>query len=98
MSISVIVPYFNAQNYLAAFVHDLIAQSFTDFEVIFVDDGSTDNSLMVLKQELAPLQLAVKLLQQTHKGVSAARNLGLRHAEKNTSFSVIVTIIYELTI
>lgn len=83
MSVSVIVPYFNAQNYLTTFVDDLATQVFNDFETIFIDDGSTDNSTVILKKALARYPLQVKLLKQTNKGVSAARNLGLKYAEND---------------
>ena len=79
--ISVIVPVYNAGKYLARCVESILAQTFTDFELILVDDGSTDNS-PVLCDHFAGRDSRVKVIHQKNAGVSAARNAGI-----NTSCS-----------
>ena len=75
--ISLIVPFYNAEKYIVACVESIQNQSYENFEVIFVDDGSTDRSVELLVQYNDP---RFRLLRQSNAGVSAARNHGLRHA------------------
>ena len=79
MKISVILPCYNAGAYLSACLDSLLAQSMRDFEVVFVDDGSRDDSL-VLARRYAERDARIHVLSQENQGVSAARNLGLAHA------------------
>lgn len=78
MRISVIVPCYNAQDYLTDCLDSLAAQTWTDFEVIAIDDGSTDNTAAVLEAyaEQRP-ELSLRVISQPNAGVSAARNAGL---------------------
>ncbi|MEO9600887.1 glycosyltransferase [Parasphingorhabdus sp.] len=76
---SVILPVYNAENHLPATVRSVLAQSFRDFELIMIDDGSTDDSLSIMMAFAAEDQ-RIKLVSQENKGVSAARNLGLELA------------------
>lgn len=77
VDISVIVPVFNAQDYLQRTVESVIKQKFKNIEIILVNDGSTDNSLHIL-EELSYNYSNIKIYNQNNKGVSAARNLGLK--------------------
>ena len=79
MKISVILPCYNAGAYLSACMDSLLAQSMRDFEVIFVDDGSRDDSL-ALARRYAERDVRIRVFSQENQGVSAARNLGLAHA------------------
>lgn len=79
MKISVILPCYNAGAYLSACLDSLLAQSMRDFEVIFVDDGSRDDSL-ALARRYAERDARIHVFSQENQGVSAARNLGLAHA------------------
>jgi glycosyltransferase involved in cell wall biosynthesis len=79
VQISVILPVYNAEAYLPLLLPSLLNQSKRALEVIAVDDGSTDSSLVVLHkmtQEDAPLIV----LSQSNRGCSAARNSGLELA------------------
>lgn len=76
--ISFIVPVYNAEQYLKACIESLLHQTEQDIELVLVDDGSTDNSLNVIASFQDP---RIKLFQQAHAGQSAARNLGLQHAQ-----------------
>jgi GT2 family glycosyltransferase len=71
--VSVVIPSFNRWPLLAEAVNSVLAQSYRDFEVIVVDDGSTDATA----SQLAKLGSGLKLLVTERRGVSAARNLGV---------------------
>lgn len=77
--ISVIIPVYNVENYLRQCLDSILNQTYTDFEVICVNDGSTDNSLNILK-EYAKKDSRIKVISQKNKGPSKARNVGLKHA------------------
>lgn len=77
--ISVIVPVYNVQDYLNTCLDSLVEQDFINFEVVCVDDGSTDNSASTLK-EYAPSIKNLKIIAQENRGLSAARNTGIRNA------------------
>src|SRR5262249_51175789 len=74
---SVIIPTYNRRKLLQETLDSVWAQSFTDFEVIVVDDGSTDGTEDVLK----PQQDRLKLIVNEHLGPGAARNAGARVAK-----------------
>lgn len=79
MFISVIVPVFNVKEYLIKCVESIENQDFDDFELILIDDGSTDGSAE-LCDKLASHYANIVVFHQSNKGVSAARNLGLLKA------------------
>ncbi len=72
--ISIIIPFFNSELTLARAVNSVISQSFSDWELILVNDGSTDNSEGIAKEFLKDKR--VSYIYQNNKGVSAARNAG----------------------
>jgi len=74
--ISVVVPVYNGQRDLNEALDSVFAQTFTDFEVICVDDGSTDSSLAVLAQ----YQDKITIVHQANAGQGSARNNGVRRA------------------
>ena len=78
--ISVIIPVYNVEKYLGECLDSILAQTFQDFEIICVDDGSTDKSLEIL-QEYKRKDDRFVILQQRHAGAGAARNHGLKLAE-----------------
>lgn len=78
-AVSVIVPIYNSASTLRRCLESLVAQSFKDFELILVDDGSTDGSLRICR-EYADADPRIKVFSQANGGVSAARNLGLSNA------------------
>ncbi len=77
--ISVIIPVYNAQKYVKRCIESVCQQSYPEYEIIIVDDGSTDNSAQICK-ELAAKHSNIKYIAQSNKGVSAARNLGMQNA------------------
>lgn len=74
--ISIIAPVYNVSQYLSQFISSILSQSFSNFELILIDDGSTDNSLKICKT-YAEEDSRIILFHQTNAGVSAARNKGL---------------------
>jgi glycosyltransferase involved in cell wall biosynthesis len=79
--ISVIIPCYNHGRYLTEAVASVVAQTFGDWELIIVDDGSTDDSAAVAEQLIARYpQYRIRLLRQANQGLSASRNNGIRLA------------------
>lgn len=78
-TISVIVPVYNVEKYLHCCVDSILAQTFTDIEVLLVDDGSTDGSGIIC-DEYAQKDSRVRVFHKMNGGVSSARNLGLDEA------------------
>lgn len=81
-TVSIIIPVYNSEKYLARCLNSVLSQTYTDFEVIIVDDGSTDSSNQICI-EYAQKDKRIKVFEQENKGASAARNFGLRLAEGN---------------
>ena len=77
--VSFIVPIYKAERYIHKCIDSLLAQTYTDIEVILVDDGSPDNC-GVICDDYAARDKRVKVIHQQNGGVSAARNTGLWHA------------------
>lgn len=79
-SISIIVPVYNTKQYLNACLDSILRQSFTDFELLLIDDGSTDGSGSICDL-FARKDKRVRSFHTENKGVSSARNLGLDYAQ-----------------
>ena len=77
--VSVIVPVYNSSKYIKECMDSLINQSLQDLEIICVDDGSTDNSLSILK-EYEQKDRRIKVISKENGGAGSARNLGVSHA------------------
>lgn len=78
--LSVIVPVYNVENYLPACLDSILCQTYSDFEIILINDGSTDTSGKICK-DYAACDPRIRLIQQLNGGLSAARNIGLDHAK-----------------
>ena len=77
---SVVIPLYNKQNHILDTVQTVLNQTFTSFEIIIIDDGSTDDSLAKVQSIKHP---SIQVFHQTNKGVAAARNYGMKRAEGN---------------
>lgn len=80
--ISVIIPMYNAENYIEIPINSLLNQSYKNFEVVLVDDGSTDASTEVAKKVISN-DKRFRILRQKNSGPGAARNHGIREAKGN---------------
>lgn len=77
--ISVIVPIYNAENYLSRCIDSIISQTFTNFELLLIDDGSTDNSGRICN-DYANKDKRIKVFHKKNEGVSSSRNVGINNA------------------
>jgi glycosyltransferase involved in cell wall biosynthesis len=77
MMFSIIIPVYNKEDYLLTTLQSVMNQTFTDYEVLIIDDGSTDNSVGVVRKFYDP---RFKLILQKNAGVSVARNRGIQEA------------------
>lgn len=90
MKLSIIIPIYNVEQYLRKCVDSLLAQDISDYEIILVDDGSTDGSSDIadaiqsmyasLPNNLITSSPAIKVIHQSNAGLSAARNTGIAAA------------------
>lgn len=80
MKFSVIMPIYNAEKFLNESIESVLAQSFQDFELILVNDGSKDNSLYICTK-YAKTNKCIKVIDVPNGGVSRARNIGLSMAK-----------------
>ena len=78
-TVSVIIPVFNAEKYISTCIESLISQSYSDFEIICVDDGSTDNSPRILQQYMS-MDPRIKIIEQKNQFAGNARNTGMEVA------------------
>lgn len=78
--ISIIMPMYNIGKYIEQSILSIIEQSFTDFELICIDDGSTDNTVEIV-QEYMCIDKRITLLTQSHGMAGVARNLGMTKAK-----------------
>lgn len=90
--ISVIVPVYNAESTIRRCVDSILAQTFTDFECLLIDDGSKDRSGEIC-DEYAEKDSRVMAFHKENGGVSSARNLGLDNARGDGSHLWIVTTV-----
>ncbi len=74
--ISIIMPVYNKQHYLTKSLDSVLDQAFSDFELIAIDDGSTDDSLQILEKHAAK-DKRIRIIHTENLGVSHARNVGL---------------------
>ena len=79
MKVSVVVPVYNAATYLEQCLDSILAQTFTDFELLLVDDCSTDDSGQICDRYASTSQVRVIFLTE-RLGVSTARNIGVKNA------------------
>ena len=79
MLLSIIIPAYNVERFIARTLGTFISQNLKDCEIIVVNDGSKDRTLEIAEQ-IAKKESCIKVINQENKGVSVARNLGLKNA------------------
>ena len=90
-SVSIIVPVYNAKEYINRCVESVLGQEYQDFELILIDDGSSDGSGEIC-EGFAKSDSRVRVIRKNNTGVSDTRNTGI---ENNTSF--VIAIIIKIT-
>ena len=78
--VSIIPPWYNGANYISETIDSVVDQTYSQWEMIIVDDGSKDNSAEIVRGYMEK-DSRIKFLQQANAGSAAARNNGIRHAE-----------------
>lgn len=82
IKLSVIIPTFNSSNTIGRLIHSLLNQIFKDFELIFIDDNSSDNTVSTIINLLESSQIHYQLIKnETNKGPGYSRNKGIEHAK-----------------
>jgi glycosyltransferase involved in cell wall biosynthesis len=76
--VSVILPVYGVEKYIAEAVRSVLAQTFSDFELLIIDDGSPDRSVEICRQFT---DSRIRIIQQQNRGLSGARNTGIRYAK-----------------
>jgi len=76
--VSVIVPVYNVENYINQTIKSILNQTYTNFEVLIIDDESPDNSIAICQQFD---DSRIKIISQKNRGLAGARNTGIRHAQ-----------------
>ena len=76
---TVVIPLYNKAHSIERTLGTVLAQNFTNFEVLIVDDGSTDNGVEIVKRYTDDIR--IKIVQQNNQGVSVARNRGVFEAK-----------------
>lgn len=78
VTFSIIIPLYNKENSITATINSVLCQTFSSFELIVVDDGSTDNSVRLVESFM---DNRIKLIRKNNEGVSIARNIGIKSAK-----------------
>jgi len=78
--VSVIIPTYNRAHFLSQAIQSVLAQTYSDYELIVVDDGSTDSTKDLIAPYAHQLNGRFKYIHQQHKNLPSARNTGIRHA------------------
>ena len=76
--VSVILPVYRVEKYIGAAVESVLTQTYKDFELIIVDDGSPDRSVEICQQFTDP---RITIIRQQNRGLAGATNTGIRHAQ-----------------
>lgn len=82
MLFSIIIPMYNVEKYIENCIDSIVNQEFTDYELILVDDGSTDRTVDIAKKNISKSHIihSVHLIRKENSGASDSRNLGLKYA------------------
>lgn len=81
MRFSIVVPVYNVEKYIGKCLDSVLTQSFSDYEIIVVDDETPDNSMAIVAQRAAAYPGKLRILHQQNKGLGGARNTGAAAAE-----------------
>jgi len=76
--VSVVLPVYRVEKYIGATIASVLAQTYKDFEILIIDDGSPDRSVEICQQFTDP---RIKIIHQANRGLAGGRNTGIRHAQ-----------------
>src|ERR671932_2783531 len=76
--VSVIIPAYQVENYIGAAIQSVVEQTYDNWELLIIDDGSPDRSVEVCRQFTDP---RIKIISQENRGLAGARNTGIRNAQ-----------------
>ena len=76
---SVIIPLYNKSHTIVRTLSTVLDQTYKEFEIIIVNDGSTDNGVQIIKDYTTDKR--IRIIEQNNQGVSVARNIGVQHAK-----------------
>lgn len=79
-SVSIILPVYNGEKYIENTIKSILSQSFDDFEIIVIDDGSVDRSKQII-EHIASRDVRIRLISQSNKGICEARNAGIKKTD-----------------
>ena len=80
MRFSIIIPVYNVEEYLGQCLDSIAHQDYSDYEVVIVDDGSTDGSASIYERFAAEADVPVRIVKQENKGLLLARRAGIKAA------------------
>ena len=84
-NVSIIVPCYNCEKYIEENIQSILKQTYKNFEVIYINDGSNDNTPNIIKK-YEKIDNRIKVIDSENKGVSHARNLGLENAKRRICY------------
>jgi glycosyltransferase involved in cell wall biosynthesis len=79
--VSIIIPIYNVENYIEECLQSVLKQTYTQYEVLLVNDGSTDKSASICEAFIKQHPQNFKLIHKKNGGLSDARNVGIKDAE-----------------
>ena len=79
--VSVVIPAYNAEYFIEKTLDSVIAQTYTDYEIVVVDDGSSDNTKKVVEEYFSMNKVCGQCIRQPNKKIAGARNTGIRAAQ-----------------
>ena len=85
INVSIIVPCYNCEKYIEENIQSILKQTYKNFEVIYINDGSKDNTLNILKKYVNT-DNRIKVIDSENRGVSHARNLGLDNVKRRICY------------
>lgn len=83
--VTIVIPLYNTEAFIADALESVLAQTFTDWECIVVNDGSTDRSAEIV-EEYVKKDARIRLIHQPNQGVCGARNAGAAHASPDSQY------------
>lgn len=84
--ISVIIPYYNDKDYILQTVTCVLNQTFPNYEILIIDDGSTEEESLKKLEEIEKIDERIKVLHKQNEGLAATRDYGAKHASSDSKY------------